>query len=154
MSAIQRSFSQRPSSNVQMMPIWAAAFTQRSGRPLILPASGGGPLFLWDPAQNEIACDLHQGPPAMSVIAVPGHSGELLCWDDSHGDLHLPSESDGVSKRFTAHECGIEAITACMSGSETLVMRLRLAAARRPTARAARDRPAMEIPAVTDSLPS
>ena len=108
----ERIFPERP------RPVWAAALAERGGQPVLLAGSGGGgAVFLWDPVQARLV-----GQPqydhleVLSTLIAHTDDGELQCWGDAAGDLHLRSGDDGPVRRIAAHDSGIDAIAACDLG--------------------------------------
>ncbi len=99
-------------------PVWAATLAERGGAPVMLAGSGGGgPVFLWDPIQARLVGQpLYQGIAVVSTLIACADDGELQCWGDTYGDLHLRSGDAGPARRIAAHDSFITAIAACELG--------------------------------------
>jgi WD40 repeat protein len=108
----ERIFPERP------MPVWAATLAERGGHPVLLAGSGGGgPVFLWDPVQARLVGQPHDDRLAVvSTLIAHSGDGELQCWGDTYGDLHLRSGDAGLMRRIAAHDSFINAIAACDLG--------------------------------------
>lgn len=102
-------FPERP------MPVWAAALAERAGDLVMLAGSaGGGPVFLWDPIQARLVGQpLYQDRAVVRTLIAYAGNGELQCWGDTYGDLHLRSGDAGPVRRIAAHDSYITAIAAC-----------------------------------------
>jgi WD40 repeat protein len=99
-------------------PVWAATLAERGGQPVMLAGSGGGgPVFLWDPAQAQvIGQPYYDGLAVVSTLITRVGDDELQCWGDSHGNLHLRSGDAGAVRRIAAHDNWINALAACDPG--------------------------------------
>ncbi len=108
----ERIFPERP------RPVWAAALAERAGDLIMLAGSGGGgPVFLWDPILGRLVGQPHyQGLAVVSTLIAHADDGELQCWGDTYGDLHLRSGDAGPVRRIAAHDSFITAIAACEPG--------------------------------------
>ena len=108
----ERIFPDRP------MPVWAATIAERGGDLVMLAGSaGGGPVFLWDPIQARLVGQPHyDGLAVVSALITHADDGELQCWGDTHGNLHMRSGDAGPVRRIAAHDSWLNAVAACDLG--------------------------------------
>ena len=104
-------------------PIWAAAFTERNGTPLLLCASAAcGPVFTWDLLQGRRLGESYFGAAALSALITSDGDHELQWWGATNGNLLVRRGDDGTVYQIAAHDNGIDTLTACRLGSQLSVV--------------------------------
>ena len=108
----------------QHFAIWTADVTESDGRPIVLiGASARGPVALWDPVCGELIGEpYYVDAGVFQVRNISTRDGDLLCWGASDGNLYLRSGVAGDLRRLAAHDSGIQAITGCRSGGDTVMV--------------------------------
>ena len=95
-------------------PVWAAAFTERQGKPHLLCASAaGGPVFTWELLQGRRLGESYYGAAALSALITTDDSHELQWWGSTDGNLHVRHGDDGTVYGIAAHDNGIDTLAAC-----------------------------------------